>query len=225
MPNAEALIEPDLLYPLLRWADVDRWHATPSAWLLLAQDPIRRRGLDEAMMRAQYPRTYAYLERFRALLEDRAAYRRYQAGAAFYSMYNVAAYTLAPIKVVWRRMDRWIRAVVVQAQSIAGQGPRPVIPQETCVLVATESSDEAHYFCALANSGVVSFSCGRRAWRGARPLARRAFSISSPSAATTRPMPGTENWLPGAERPTPRQGWRPPRIAIAWISWRPSYGA
>ena len=38
----EAVIEPDLLYPLLRWSDIDRWSARPSAYLLLAQEPATR---------------------------------------------------------------------------------------------------------------------------------------------------------------------------------------
>ena len=35
-------------------------------------------------------------------------------------------------------------------------GRRPVIPQETCVLVACDSADEAHYLCAVLNSAVVN---------------------------------------------------------------------
>jgi len=36
-------IEPDLLYPLLRGRDVQRWKAQPSAWILMVQDPEKRR--------------------------------------------------------------------------------------------------------------------------------------------------------------------------------------
>ncbi len=41
----ETEIEPGLLYPLVRWIDVDRWSARPSAYLLLAQDPRDPRRL------------------------------------------------------------------------------------------------------------------------------------------------------------------------------------
>jgi hypothetical protein len=47
-------------------------------------------------------------------------------------------------------------------------GTRPVIPQETCVLVAAESSDEAHYLCAVLNSAVVSFLVGAHSVRGGK---------------------------------------------------------
>ena len=85
----------------------------------------------------------------------RAAYRRYQDRQPFYSMYNVGPYTLAAAKVVWRRMDRKIRAAVVEPVDDPLLGLRPIIPQETCVLIACTSGDEAHYLCALLNSSLV----------------------------------------------------------------------
>ena len=153
----EQVIEPDLLYPLVRWADVGRYRARPSAHILLAQDPATRTGIDQQVMQQEYPRTYAYLKRFDRVLTRRAAYRRYQGNGAFYSMYNVGPYTVAPIKVVWRRMDRRINAAVVRPIDDLVLGPRPVIPQETCVLIEAGSSDEAHYMCAVLNSSIVNF--------------------------------------------------------------------
>jgi hypothetical protein len=149
----ETVIEPDLLYPLVRWADVDCYCARPSAHLLLAQDASTRAGREPAWMERHVPRTYAYLQRFEALLQRRAAYRRYQDRKPFYSMYNVGPYTLAPVKVVWRRMDRRIRAAVLEAVDDPWLGRWPVVPQETCVLVACGSEEEAHYLCAVLNSG------------------------------------------------------------------------
>jgi hypothetical protein len=142
----EQVIEPDLLYPLLRWSDVKRYGAAARCHILLAQDVATRTGIDESAMRERYPRTLAYLERFRDLLTSRAAYRRYQHGGPFYSMYNVGQYTVAPIKVMWRRMDSRITAAVVEA----------MVPQETCVLVACGSADEAHYLCAMLNSRAIN---------------------------------------------------------------------
>jgi hypothetical protein len=72
-------------------------------------------------------------------------------------MYNVGSYTLAPIKVVWRRMDRRLDAAVVQETDDPMLGLRPVIPQETCVLIAPGSVTEAHYLCAVLNSSIVNF--------------------------------------------------------------------
>lgn len=148
----EAAIEPELVYPLVRWGDVARYRAAPSAYILMAQDPLSRRGYDENYMRERFPKTYAYLAGHKERLEARAAYRRYQADAAFYSMYNVGEYTLAPIKVVWRRMDKRINAAVLEPVDDRFLGYRPVVPQETCVLIAAASRDEAHYLAAVLNS-------------------------------------------------------------------------
>ncbi len=156
VPAMIATLEPDLLYPLLCSRDVRRWQATPSAWLLLAQDPQHRRGLDEDRLQSTYPRTYAYLKQFEPVLRARAAFRRYytrrQATGVvetgpFYSMFGVGPYSLAPYKVVWHRMRAPIGAAVV--------GPldtRPVVPQETHAFVAVEARDEAFYVAGLINS-------------------------------------------------------------------------
>jgi hypothetical protein len=165
----EDVIEPDLLYPLLRWSDVARFRASPKCHMLLAQDVTTRKGIDHETMRSRYPKTYGYLRRFQSQLARRAAYRRYQHRAPFYSMYNVGSYTVAPTKVVWRRMDRRINASVVQEIDDPLLGPRPVIPQETCVLVAAVNLDEAHYICAVLNSAVAGYlvtCCSVRGGKG-----------------------------------------------------------
>lgn len=166
--TVQQVIEPDLIYPLVRWGDVKAYGTRPSAWLLLAQDPQTRTGLDETALRREYPRTYAYLEQFRPLLLTRAAYRRYQGQGPFYSMYNVGRYTVAPIKVVWRRMDRQIRAAVLEPVDDPVLGRRAVVPQETCALVACDSADEAHYLCAVLNSALVNILVACHSVRGGK---------------------------------------------------------
>ena len=152
VPAVEQTIEPDLVYPLLRWGDVRRWSARPSAHILLAQDVQTRSGIEQTVIQRDYPLTYAYLRQFEELLVRRAAYRRYQGRKPFWSMYNVGTYTVSPIKVVWRRMDSQLNAAVVEAIDDKLLGRRPVVPQETCVLIDCASSDEAHYLCAMLNS-------------------------------------------------------------------------
>lgn len=168
VPSVRREIEAGLLYPLVRWSDVARYRAEPAAHILLVQDVHTRRGIDREIMLRDYPKTLAYLEQFRQLLCDRAAYRRYQERAEFYSMYNVGEYTVAPWKVVWRRMDRRINAAVVGRVDDPLLGSRAVIPQETCVLVAVDSSVEAHYLCAVLNSSVASFLVTSHSVRGGK---------------------------------------------------------
>ncbi len=166
--TVQASLEPDLLFPLVRWSDVSRYRATASAHLLLAQDPSTRTGIDETLMQQEYPQAYAYLQHFEDALRARAAYRQYQDDKPFYSMYNIGPYTMAPVKVVWRRMDRRINAAVVEEVTDPHLGRRTVIPQETCVLIACDSSDEAHYLCAVLNSAIVGFLVTAHSVRGGK---------------------------------------------------------
>ncbi len=152
IPQHEATVEPKLLYPLIRWRDLKRWQAVPGNHILLVQDLQTRTGLELQQMQRDFPQTLAFLKPFKSILTDRAAYRRYQDGHPFYSMYNLGTYSVAPIRVVWRRMDRRINAAVLQLLDDPLLGPRPPIVQETCVQVAVDSLDEAFYLAALLNS-------------------------------------------------------------------------
>ncbi|NLX98341.1 MAG: N-6 DNA methylase [Rhodopirellula sp.] len=164
----EQEIEADLVFPLLRWGDIQRYAARPRLGLLLTQDVARRRGIDQAIMESCYPRTLTYLKQFEPLLTSRAAYRRYQQHGPFWSMYNVGPYTLSPVKVVWRRMDRRIRASVLEPFDHPLLGCRPVVPQETCVLISVPDATEAHYLCAMLNSSPVDFLARSHTVRGGK---------------------------------------------------------
>jgi hypothetical protein len=110
-------------------------------------------------MRRTFPKTYSYLLQFKDILLKRgsSSVKKLMETGAFYSMFAIGSYTLAPVKVVWRRMDRQINAAVVSEVNDEYLGKRPVIPQETCVFVPCESPSEAHYLCAMLNSSVINF--------------------------------------------------------------------
>ncbi len=154
VPQVETVIEKDILYPLLRGRDVKQWQAEPSAYIIMVQDPKKRRGIDEAEMKTEYPKTYAYLKQFEDMLRTRAAYKRYfKETDPFYSMFNVGDYTFAPWKVVWREQAAYMTATVVG--SINGE---LIIPDHKLMLVECETQVEAYYVCALLNSSVTRAS-------------------------------------------------------------------
>ncbi len=62
--HRHAVIEPDMVYPLLRGRDVHRWHAEPSAYIILANRTEKLAGISETEMKRQYPKTFDYLKRF-----------------------------------------------------------------------------------------------------------------------------------------------------------------
>ena len=62
--RVQATIKPDLVYPLLRGHDVQKWKAESSLYIILAQDPHTRIGISEAEMKHKYPKTYSYFKQF-----------------------------------------------------------------------------------------------------------------------------------------------------------------
>ncbi|QGP92267.1 N-6 DNA Methylase [Neomoorella glycerini] len=169
-----AAIEPDLLYPLLRGRDVRKWQARPSAWIIMAQDPVRRRGIPEDEMVERYPRTYSYLKRFEEVLRERAAFKRYfirkdrngnviETGP-FYSMFDVGDYTFNPYKVVWPNIASKIEAAVID-KLLDG---KVLLPQHIVTLIACGEPAEAHYLCALMNSSTVNFALQSYSMKGGK---------------------------------------------------------
>ena len=162
--SIQMAIEPDLLYPLLRGRDVKRWCAEPSAYILMVQDPDKRCGIDEDEMKADYPKTYLYLKRFEAILQERAAYKRYFSPEdPFYSMFDVGDYTFAPYKVVWPNIASEIVSAVISTEE-----NKLILPQHIVTLVACKSLPEAHYICALMNSRIVNFSLQSYSMKGGK---------------------------------------------------------
>jgi len=154
--KVQALIEPDLVYPLLRGRDVGRWRAEPSAHILMVQDRATRTGYDESGFKVDYPHTYAYLKQFEDVLRQRSGYRKYfdPAKDPFYSMYDVAEYTFAPYKVVWREQASELTASAVVASD------RPFIPDHKLMLVHCSTADEASYLAACLNSATSRLVVG-----------------------------------------------------------------
>jgi len=146
-----APLEPDLLYPLLRGRDVQRWQATPSGWILvprLASNPSQVISLND--MQLNYPKVYEYLKRFESDLRARKDLMTQSAlkrGEPFYFYGAVNTYSFAPWKVVWREVANLPDAAVIGLVN-----GKPVVPAHTVVLIDCNDEYEAHFVCALINS-------------------------------------------------------------------------
>ncbi len=148
--EVQASIESDLVYPLLRGRDVNKWHAACSANMLLVQDPNKRIGYDEGWLKVEYPLTYSYLRQFKADLAKRKSSSI--PSEPFYSIFGVGSYTLAPHKVVWREVAHNLTTAVVSTSCSDELGEKVVIPDHTIVYIPCHSQEEAHYLSALLNS-------------------------------------------------------------------------
>ncbi|MEA1949814.1 MAG: hypothetical protein U9N87_00400, partial [Planctomycetota bacterium] len=61
-----------------------------------------------------------------------------------------------------------INAAVLEPVEDEFLGTRPVVPQETCVIVAVETADEAHYLAAALNSRRSDFIVGGHSVSGGK---------------------------------------------------------
>jgi len=128
----------------------------------MVQDPQTRRGIPEEDLKARYPKTWEYLNRFEPILRERAAFKRYftrrdKTGTVvdtgpFYSMFDVGDYTFAPWKVVWR----YVASDFIVAVTGSREG-KPVVPNEKLMLVPCETAEEAFYLGGVLNSSPLRF--------------------------------------------------------------------
>lgn len=148
------LIEPDLLYPLLRGRDVQRWRAELSAWIIVPQDPTNpTRAYPEAKLQADYPKTYSYLKRFEEVLRNRSGFKQIlsKRETEFYGVMDIGNYTFAPWKVVWRGQ---VAPHLVAAVTSTLDG-KVIVPDQTVYLASFKEPAPAHFLCACLNSSPI----------------------------------------------------------------------
>lgn len=152
----ESTLEQELVYPIVRGSDVQRWGAEPKIYMLIVQDPKTKRGIAEDFMKKQYPRTYNYLLKFKKILLKRALYKKYHknVNAPFYSQFNISEKTFNRYKVVWKLMTTDLISSVI-SQHKTPFGYKTIIPSGTTSFFATDNESEAHYLCAIINSKPV----------------------------------------------------------------------
>jgi type II restriction/modification system DNA methylase subunit YeeA len=172
--QAEARLEPDLIYPLLRGRDVKRWCVEfGERYIIIPHQkdgkPISRKDLIK-----YYPNTFSYLAQYKDLLEQRTIkpflsiqHKLHKAKSSikrqamkklldemFYIVDNIGAYTFAPYKVVWGRISGSITGKATSfgcavAEPIDG---RPAVPDDSLIMVPTYNPDEAYYIAGVLNS-------------------------------------------------------------------------
>lgn len=156
IPRVEMAIEPDLILPAIRGKDVTKWGVKSHVFVIVSQDASKKAGISEPQMRARWPKTYHYLNRFKAELESRAAFKKYYEGssAPFYSQFNISDKTFSPFRVAIKRMASRMEATVVSKASTPW-GQKDLLPLDTISVIPATTAREAHYVCAMVNSGAT----------------------------------------------------------------------
>jgi hypothetical protein len=149
-------IESDLVYPAVSGGDLVRFGFGLNFYVLLAQDPLKRKPYPASWLSHQLPLTYAYLKQFEEILLTRGSniVRQLAEDTEFYAMYGIGKYTLARHRVVWKRMASKMVAAVLSIKKGAF-GKKAVISTDTTSFFALDKKLEAHYLCAILNSELV----------------------------------------------------------------------
>ena len=100
-------VETDLVYPLLRGRDIQRWTALPTLDILLTHHSSKpKEAIPETEFKQKYPKAYRFLAHFKSFLEERPEYKRWGQKGPFYELYRIGTYTFAEYSVVWPEVDR-----------------------------------------------------------------------------------------------------------------------
>jgi type II restriction/modification system DNA methylase subunit YeeA len=171
--QVEAVVEPDLVYPLVRGRDVKKWYIDFRDRFIIIPHHTNGQPIEHTELKIKYPGVYNYLLEFsselkrrsikpfislRKMIEDGDEDMQNKAiellSDRFYIVDNIGSYTFAPYKVVWKEMAGAITGKAVSfacavASPISG---KPVIVDHTAMLVGTDDINEAYYLAGILNS-------------------------------------------------------------------------
>ena len=149
-PDRVDEFESNRIFPYLKSRHVVKYGLFEHDYRLV---PVDAAGEDnEAWLREECPRTYAYLDDNRAALDARSS--SWLDDGTFYNVFGLGEYTWAEYKVVWCRLGYKPHFVVVSTVEDDRLGEQPVVPGDHCMFIATDDEREAHALCALLNSSV-----------------------------------------------------------------------
>jgi type II restriction/modification system DNA methylase subunit YeeA len=153
--QVEAAVEPDLIYPLMRGRDVKKWFVDfEDRYIILPHDPKTAKPISEMTIKTKFPNTYDYLNHFKKELEKRSIHKLWGKNNPFYTVYDIGVYTFQPYKVVWKRIAGAItgKAVSFACAVITPINGKPVIVDDSTILVNTNDINESYYLAGFLNS-------------------------------------------------------------------------
>jgi len=157
----KTIVEEKLVYPLIRGRNITRWYGFPENYIIVPHDE-NGKPLQEREMKINYSKTYMYFLNFKKQLESRSLHKLWGSKNPFYSLYDIGDYSLTDYKVVWKRIAGGITGKAVSfASSVLEpfQGnlshKKPVICNDSLILIPFNEEKEAYYVCGVLNSSPV----------------------------------------------------------------------
>ncbi len=162
-------IEVDAVYPFLQPRHIGAWRIKGYTYAIIPQD---KAGEDnEEKLARTLPLTYSYLTRFK----DRFLSRRSRifGKKPFYGLFGLGKYTWKPYKVCWCGLGFKPEFVVVSSANDHLLGKKLLIPDGTIYFIPFDKEEEAHFVCALLNSGLVRRFLSARSGKSKRGLSKK----------------------------------------------------
>jgi hypothetical protein len=162
-------IEPDWVYPFLQPRHLQSWGISDYAYFIL---PQRKAGEDnESELAKHFPATYDFLKLFKAQFAGRRS--KVFRNKPFYGLFGLGEYTQARYKVCWVGLGFQPYFVVVEDCDDPFLGRKNTVPDGTIYFIPRHDRDEAHFVCALLNSGLVRTFLSARSGKSKRGLSKK----------------------------------------------------
>lgn len=136
------LIERDFVFPLLKSSDLGNGRSVASRAVLVTQ---AHTGDDTAFIRRTAPKTWAYLNQHREVLDGRKS--SIYKGRPRFSVFGVGPYSFTPWKVAVSGLYKNMSFLVVPPCN-----ERPVMVDDTCYFIGCKSKKEAELLCGLLST-------------------------------------------------------------------------
>ncbi|WP_338602788.1 N-6 DNA methylase [Sulfolobus tengchongensis] len=169
--QVEAIIEPDLVYPLVRGKDIKKWYVDYRDRYIILPHYNNGKPIPHSTMKVNYPLTWKYFYTFYEdlikreggfLKEELKPYREKgleraeQITIPFYCVRNNVSASFAPYKVVWKYIAGAIsgKASSFECAVVEPIDGKIIVPHEKLMLIPAESPDEAYYIAGVLNSSI-----------------------------------------------------------------------
>ena len=160
VPQLQATLEQNHIYPLVRGSDLKQWNFTYNAYLLCPHTPDSKMNpVPEKELAVSCPKTYHYLSHFRPELDARKGFAGWEKEIQqqhFHAVLKVGDYTFSPYKVAWRYIASRFICSVLEPVEDQWLGKVLPLPNEKVMYISTHCRDEAYYLCAVLSSAPVT---------------------------------------------------------------------
>ncbi|MNM41913.1 N-6 DNA Methylase [compost metagenome] len=161
------LIETDMLHPLVKGTDIERFHVESSPYVVpFPYDDHARSPIESERLTVLAPNLMAYFNANRSSFEEQTNYNDKIIGAKhkneFYALARVGVYSYGDYFVAFRDNTKWQAAVVSKLPVPWSEEVKRPVFQNHAVSISQRTDgefiteDEAHYICAIFNAPIVA---------------------------------------------------------------------